>query len=277
MIQGILFYLLFFLPITLIGTDQKLNEKHIVVLMVDNGAGALVQRAMSSIFSQHYTHYTVLYMYTDYADNVLHSVQTYVEQCGKANRVAYYANKGDLSHIPLNSYAQIRAILQDDDIVIFLSPYDFFIHNELFTYINRIYQSDRVWMTYGPQRLYPSLALVNNIKIPDIVCEFDAYRNYLYVPCYAHTCLASLLKKVQKNHFFIDNQFIDSDDDLALMLPMLEMAKGHIHFVSEPLVMRDSLFDSKRCCIDQEKKDWININIRAFPAYKPLSERKIGS
>lgn len=262
-------FTLLFSILAMVG-DDALKEKRIVVLMVGSNARRYIKEALRSVYEQRYANYQLLYIDAASSDESLEFVHEYTARMGKTANLLACIHGGADKQIPLSSYMEARSFLKDSDIVMVLSAQDCLAHQEVFCYINNLYASGDVWMTYGPQRLKQSNKLIYDEKIPEIVHELSAYRNYLFIPHYIHTCYGTLLRKIRRNDFYAGEKFLDTGDQLTCMLPMLQMANGHIRFVPDVLVIRNDALDHTRYAVNPEKQDEVNIDIRNHVSYDKL-------
>lgn len=246
------------------------REKRIIVFMVTHNARGYVGRALKSIFSQNYDNYKVLIIDDASNDGTDQYIEDYLDRHRKREKVVFHINNKRI-YAPLLYYASGAKICENTDIAVILEPQDVFAHKEVFRYLNNVYQSNNVWMTYGPMRDLYTNSLIETIKIPDEVAALGAYREYLYMPKNLQSFYIGLLNRVRRDALLrIDGQ-VRSDDCLAAVIPMFEMARSHAKYVPDVLVLRDTVLDTARYHISSDHRDAIEVSIRSRGSYSVLN------
>ena len=245
------------------------GEKHITVVMVTSNAKEYIQRALDSVFDQNYSNYILLVIDDCSQDNTVEFVKEYAQERGQAYQLAVHRNKVRRD-VPLINYLRAAKVSSSDDIIVVLSPQDYFAHDEVLADLNNIYQSDDIWMTYGPMRCYPSRRIINGQKIPREVIVLNGYRDYLNTPTFLQSFRAGLFKKIEIKDFCCGSIFLKMDNDLAAMLPMLEMAKKHARYVPNILIIRNTQLDHHRYTVEKEHQELMDITVRCWARYDEL-------
>jgi len=248
--------------------DTK-NEKHITVVMITSNAKEYVQRALDSALDQNYKNYTLLVIDDCSQDDTIEFIKKYAQQKGQSDHVVVHRNKIQRK-VPLINYLRVARISDNNDIIVILSPQDYFAHNEVLADLNNIYQFDDVWMTYGSMRCYPSRRIIHDQQIPREVIALRGYRDYLNTPSYLHSFRAALFNKIAIKDLCYGNTFLNMDNDLAAMLPMLEMAKNHARYVPNVLIMRNTQFDHHRYTVEKEHQELMDVTVRCWARYDEL-------
>ena len=106
-----------------------------------------LERNLSSVFAQNYDNWHLVYVDDCSTDGTADAVQAYVDKQGKSDKVTLIRNDQRHGHM-YNQYHAINAVAADKVIVI-VDGDDWFVHKEVLSYLNSIYQSGDVWLTYG--------------------------------------------------------------------------------------------------------------------------------
>lgn len=147
---------------------------------------------------------------------------------------------------------------EDNEVLVFLPVGDRLSHEKVLKHINRAYEDESVWMTYGSCIDSPSYRNVHSKEIPDEVHEKGNYRSAAgrrFLVSRLQTGYAALFKKVSPEHYF------DASLERSIMLPAVEMAGKHALFVPDILCIRASK--------EAEDLEFLR-KFQAMTAYEPL-------
>jgi glycosyltransferase involved in cell wall biosynthesis len=126
-----------------------------------------------------------------------------------------------------------------EDVVVFLDGDDWFAHGRVLSSLNKIYEENKCWMTYGSYIEYPAMKKGKFCRqVSDDIVKNKSYRRAPWTTRHLHTCKDGLWEKLDKNYLY------EGDDveyhywgahDLVLTYPMLEMCGHKSHFIEEVL------------------------------------------
>lgn len=123
-----------------------------------------------------------------------------------------------------NQYHTIHECMaDDDDIIIMLDGDDWLASSDVFSYINNLYNENKnLLITYG--QFLPSNNAYKNICVP--LEDVYSYReSEKWVTSHLRTFKYKIFKNIKKEDLTDDDgDFYKSASDVALMLPLLEMA-----------------------------------------------------
>ncbi len=250
-------------------TSEINNEKHIIVVMVTSNAQQYIRKSLDSVMNQNYSNYILLVIDDCSQDDTVDFVKEYAQERGQAYQLAVHKNKVRRK-VPLINYLRAAKVAGSEDIIVVLSPQDYFSHDEVLADLNNIYQSDDVWMTYGPMRCYPSRRIMYDQPIPREVIALRGYRDYLNTPTYLHSFRAGLFKKIEIKDLCFGDTFLKMENDLAATLPMLEMAKNHAQHVPNVLIVRNTQLDHHRYTVEKEHQELMDVTVRCWSRYDEL-------
>ena len=122
---------------------------------------------------------------------------------------------------------------KDEDVIILVDGDDTLYDNNVLKYLNIVYSNNDILITYGN---YSERKNNKILKTPMKNCkdfnlkkliENKSFRNkHNFNASHLKTFKYKLFKKIKEEDLKIDNKMIKSATDLAMMMPMLEMA-GH--------------------------------------------------
>lgn len=163
----------------------------------------------------------------------------------------------------------------DDDVIVILDGDDWLASSSSLKALNSAYRSKKCWMTYGSYIEHPNKRRGDFCKpTPISVIEENAFRSVPWVFSHLKTFKYGLWKKIDKKDF-IDpktGKYFEKTQDLAFMLPMLEMSGLKTVFINEILYvynLANPLNDHK---VDHVEQLRIESYIRGKQKYLPLKE-----
>lgn len=179
-----------------------------------------------------------------------------------------------------NIYNAIHQI-EPHKVIICVDGDDWLAHPRVLEKLASVYANPNVWMTFGSFDSEPSLIEIAaterrfltgwNTPYPKRIREKNTYRRYWFLAVHLKTFYAGLFQHIKKEDFLWNGVFFPMAGDLALMIPLLEMAtEKHIRFISEILYkynIRNPISDRT---IDSPLQKKLTRYIKAKPRYKPL-------
>jgi glycosyltransferase involved in cell wall biosynthesis len=215
------------------------EHKPFVIIVPSYNNGEWAERNLRSIVSQKYDNYRVIYIddaSTDGQLKIVNDFLTFYQVEHRFEVIHNLSNKGACENI----YNAIQSCL-DGEIVVILDGDDWFAHDRVLERLNEIYANPNVWLTYGSYIEYPSYTYtVANFAqlVPEKILEKNSVREYAKQHwCFSHlrTFYASLYKKIKQADLLFDGKYYDAANDVAIMIPLVEMAGKHVEFVPEIL------------------------------------------
>jgi glycosyltransferase involved in cell wall biosynthesis len=168
---------------------------------------------------------------TDTTSKLLHS---YIEEQQLSNKITIIDNQE--RHGAL--YNLYNAIHQcpDKNVIVTLDGDDWFATNSALERIAHEYQKNNAWITYGQFLWFPACVKGFCKPFPTDVMHHKKFRSYNWVSSHPRTFYGWLFKKINKEDLMYEGKFLSMAWDVAMMLPMLEMASdGHIACIEDIL------------------------------------------
>ncbi len=243
----------------------NLQEKPIVIVTASYKNARWYQRNLDSIFMQKYTNYTLLYTDDASPDGTGELVAQYVKTKNMEHKILLTRNaerQGALA----NQYRMIHAC-PDNAIIVIVDGDDWLPHDQVLAYINAVYQQHDVWLTYGQYQEWPSGSRGFNRPIPKLVVEKNTFRNQYYAFSHLRTYYAWLFKKIKIEDLMLDGKFLSMSGDIAVMLPMTEMARNHFAFISDILYIYNGANDINDHKVSRQTQQDIDLWVRSRPPY----------
>lgn len=241
-------------------------EKPIVVLVVSYNNKDWYKKNLSSIFSQNYTNYKVIYIDDFSTDGTAGLVEKFTKEQNQEHRFKLVKNEHNMGAMA-NKYNGSH-MAEDNSIIVLVDGDDWLAHNNVLRCINKAYSTTDCWMTYGQFKRYPTGEKGHCKKLGQNINFRNLKQTYV---SHLRTYYAWLFKLIKKEDLMIKGRFVPVSEDVAGSLPMLEMARGHIKFISKVLY----IYNQAHAFNDFKKfpKEQIEIcnYIKSKPPYQTIS------
>lgn len=260
----------------LIFANNNNNEqKRFVIVTASYNNHEWVAKNLNSIFSQTYKNFRVIYYDDASTDDTADLAYNIAKKNKMLDKIRIVKNQQRVGAHE-NIYRAIHSC-DDDEIAVIVDGDDWLAHNGVLFYLNEIYMHSNTWITYGQYRQYPSGKLGYSQKIPDNVIKENSIRKYSWVTSHLRTFYAWLYKRIKTEDLIYEGRFLRRAGDLAIMLPMIEMAGEHSLFTPEILLIyntaNDLSFGKPRGnkFVSQQKYKKIEDYIRSREVYAPIT------
>lgn len=250
--------------------SETLVEKSIVAVIPSFNNKNWLERNLGSIFSQEYKNYKIIYIDDCSIDGTADFVEKFVKENKQEHRFTLIRNdrrKGALE----NLWRGIH-MCQDMDIVATVDGDDWLADKDVFKVLNEVYSDINIWMTYGQFKVYPANAIGWCTKVPDDIIKNHAYRKFEHIPSHLRTFYAGLFKQIKMKDLVNFNGFYAMAWDIAMMIPMIEMADERHKFISRVLYDYNDdtpLNDHK---VNKQLQTYLGNVLRAKKPYERLKE-----
>jgi len=233
-----------------------------------------VETNLASMLNQTYTNWRNIYVNDCSTDNTLKKVNDIVKDNKKFNIISNIENKG-----ATYNYVNFLDQIEDDEIIIHLDGDDWFINEQVLEKLNKFYNDNDVWMTYGGFVCWDgnetTVGNPQNTSYPDIIHAYKLYRKDVWRASHLRTYKAKLFKNIDIKDFTsnIDNKLYWHASDLAWAYPCLEMSgKDKIGVVDFYTHVYNQTPDNQVRTKERESTDnsIFESEIRSKPIYKQL-------
>lgn len=259
-----------FLLIVLLYLSNAFGASFVFVIPSYNNASRY-ERNLDSVFAQTSDNYRVIYIDDRSLDETGQLVQNYIEKRGQAHRVTLIRNKTRIGALA-NIYQAVW-MCKPEEIIVNLDGDDWLAHPEVITLLNQVYADKNVWLTYGKWRFFPGDGVPDVIEIsPEVIQQnnFRMIKGSGTTPL--RTFYAGLFQKIKKDDLMYEGEFFDAAYDIAIMLPMLEMAGTHVKFVSEVCYVYDTATFLNDHTLRKNEQLFIDDYVRKKEKYQPLEQ-----
>lgn len=188
---------------------------------------------LDSVFDQEYENWRLIYIDDCSPDGTGELVKAYVKERRFEDKVTVICNTHRRKAMA-NLYTGIY-MCAPTDIVVVLDGDDRFTSPDVLNEVNRMYSNNDVWLTYG-QFVRSDGATGFCCPMPDHIVANNAFREFGFPPSHLRTFYAGLFHKIKLEDLLYEGEFFPITADLAIMYPMIEMARDHFMFCSIPLL-----------------------------------------
>jgi len=246
-------------------TAFPLKNRSFTIVIVGVNNGAAVAKTLASVFSQNYENYKVIYIDDASDDGSFDLARDLIYESGHLLQVTLVHNETRLG--PLANVCRAVQTLADDEIVLILQGEDWLAHEWVLQKLNGYYANCDLWLTFGHYKDFPTY---QTGPCPEFIA--DSFRTANFVPMHLKTFYAGLFKQVREADFQSGGKFLTACSEMAYMIPMLEMAKNHAHFIPEILYI-----SNRQASYKEERELQLHAEkfIRALDRYQPLAALKV--
>ncbi len=269
-----------------IHSNQKNIERPIVVVVCSYNNAKWSQETLESIFMQQYTNFRLIIVDDCSSDDNAFVIQKYIDDHSLHNRVTFIRN--EQRHRKLYNLYRVLYDCDDNEIVVMVDGDDSLAHPHVLEKINRTYDDDNIWFTYGQYRNVPaSIAIQYGHKeigycrpVPKHIQRKQAYRYYSFIYMHPRSFRGWLFKLVKLEDLIADTiigfegDFYPASNDVAMYFPMVEMAHTHIKFIPDILYIRNLYSDIVGFKVDRRIQTASAREIRKKNCYPVLFKEK---
>ncbi len=250
--------------------DRVTKEHEFVIVVPSFNNDRYFERNLNSIFSQDYQNYHVIYIDDLSTDSTFLNVSEYVKKNQLEEKVTLIHNKVNQKAL-YNLYRAIHGC-KNEQIVVLLDGDDWFATDHVLSDLNRYYQNSDMWMSYGQYIRHPDQQVGMCAPVAKKFLKLAKMRHEKWQYSHLRTFYAGLFKKIRLEDLIEEGKFYTAAWDLAIMLPMMEMAREHVYFTPEVSYVYNyetPLTDAKIRLNEQERIEKV---VRAKPVYAALKE-----
>lgn len=237
----IIFLTLFSLSTILFSSETNLGQKipsakpdtEFVIIVPSFNNAAFVEKNLSSILSQDYPLYRIIYIDDASTDTTLEKVKELViryQTEKKFTLIHNEENQGAMANI-------YKAVTTCDpkEVVCLVDGDDWLKDNTVLSILNAYYANDDVWMTYGQFEHFPSgkIGRCASFDLTDLTQQNT--RKLEWRSTHMKTFYAGLFQQIALKDLMVQGKFLETTSDFAMMFPMLDMAATHAVFIPEIL------------------------------------------
>jgi len=247
-------------------------NNHFTIMMLGYNSAPWIRRCVESALGQKYKNFSVVAVDAETNDGTYDILKEYEKDPAFTlirNKKRKYVNE--------NICLAVDSMVNSNTIVACLDFDDWLIDENVLSTLNDVYD-DETWMTYGNYVDYYSDDHIINHgalkKYSDEVVKNNAFKDDNWRASHLRTFRRKLFQKINRESFKNPetNDWYEMAGDMALMLPLLELAGDRFKFIETPLYCynkNNPLSDDK---VSVEKQLRCEKMIRESKRYKRLED-----
>ncbi|MBS0586159.1 MAG: glycosyltransferase family 2 protein [Verrucomicrobia bacterium] len=244
------------------------KEQEFVIVVPSYNNEAYYQKNLDSIFSQEYQNFRVIYINDASSDNTGACVEAYVKEKGLESKIAIWNNEINRKAM-YNLYTAIHSC-PNSAIVIIVDGDDWLYHPNVLKELNQVYANEDVWLTYGQYMRYPDNQIGCCAPVTKSFLREAKAREGKWQYTHLRTFYAGLFKKIALEDLLLEGRFFDATYDLAIMFPMLEMARDHAYFIRDVNYVYNYATPLNDAKVRLKEQQRIEKMLRKKPIYEAL-------
>lgn len=216
---------------------NRLSEKPFVIVIPSYNNTKYCEQNLVSVLGQEYENFRVIYIDDASTDDTREKIQTLIDRSPAKNKVTLITREKNCGS--LYNLNEVIRTCADHEIILRVDGDDFLAHPLVLKKLNRIYQNKNVWMAYGNYLDYPTYKQTPKLcaPFPTSVIKGRHFRQYKWVSSHPQTFYAGLFKKIAVKDLMKDGEFLPMAGDMAIIIPMLEMAADHVLHIQDVLYL----------------------------------------
>jgi glycosyltransferase involved in cell wall biosynthesis len=243
-------------------------EKHLVVVVPSYNNERYASKNIASICSQNYTNFEVIYVDDASTDHTYQVVLEQIAQFGMEEKFKVIRNSKNKGAM-YNHYTMAH-MCKDEDIVVVLDGDDWFANEDVLSKVNRYYANPDVWMTYGQYLSYPDYARGCSAPVSQEYLKNGDIRKDPWRYSHLRTFYAGLFKQIKLEDFLYQGEFFKVSCDVAIMFPLIEMAREHCYFIPDILYIYNYQSPINDAKVREPFQKQMEMVIRDLPKYVKL-------
>lgn len=244
------------------------EQKPLVIIIPSYKNAAYYERNLRSVFEQKYDNYRVIYIDDCSPDGTYELVKEMVEAHHQEHRFTIIHNEKRVGAMA-NIYRMVN-MCDDHEIVVTLDGDDSLAHPQVLQKINETYADPDVWIAYSQLIMYPEYKMGASRRVPSKIIKNNTFRKWYFVYGQVRSYYAALFKKIKIEDLQIDGHFLDMTYDVAIMMPMMEMAGIHHKFIPDVLYVCTYTNPISDHVVNHKHQLELEQHIRSLPPYIPL-------
>ncbi len=219
------------------------QELPLLISVCAYNAAPWVEKNLDSIYSQQYHNFHVVYVDDASEDDTALKVQRYIDTHYLQDKITLIVN--ETRQRKMKNIYNVFHNCPDNTIIVQVDGDDWLAHDHVFIHINKVYQENNIWLTYGQFQIYPGNNLGYCQAVPDEIKEKRTYREYKWVYTHLRTFYAWLFKSIKLQDFIAEEvpgyngKFFPVTNDNASYFPMLEMCGNNFQFIPDILYIHN--------------------------------------
>lgn len=223
-----------------------------------------IDRCVESILNQKYKNFEIICIDAKTNDGTFEKLQKY--RSSYPDNIKLFQNEKRQFQVENTLFGTLNS--KEKSICITVDFDDWLKDENVFDYLNEIYQDQNIWMTYGCYEHFPYYSVQHIYHdYPDEVKISGTFRQYpKWLSSHLRTYRRELFLKIPKSNLTDSNgNYYEAAGDTVFMYPMLEMARERTKFIPKVLYVYNRTNPLSEDRVDLRKQENIAKEVRSKP------------
>jgi len=212
-------------------------------------------------------------------DKTFDIVKEYFENIAQKQRFRFFKRKKNVGALENIVYGISTICFDDEDIIVLIDGDDALYSNDVFEYLNEVYQDPNILLTYGQYVNESNKRLGNNRPLQVPSNEYRLVKSGPMYWCTSHlrTFKYKLWKRIRDEDFRDWNgNYLKMAWDMAIMLPLIEMAGNErIKYIDKIMYLYNDLNPINDFKKDIRLQEYSAKYVRSKLRYRKLRDDEI--
>jgi glycosyltransferase involved in cell wall biosynthesis len=242
-----------------------MSSTHFKIIISAYNIDRYIERILLSVFNQDYYNYECIVIDDGSTDKIKSLVEGFVKGNGCKDSFTLYKNEKNLGkgHCLYDAISKLDA--DDDDVIICLDDADWFGGGGVLSALNEYYKDSDCWLTYGSYIRASDGVSSRNYNVseyPKNIRQSGDFRGEQWRAAQPYTFRYFLARELKREDLLDDDgDFYKMDVFKALMLPLMEMSREHIRFISDVMCVHNDLLPKKINTLTEQQKTDISMRV----------------
>lgn len=253
---------------------QDTSKKFCIVIPSYNNEEFILSN-INSVFLQKYNNWKIIYIDDASTDNTL-KIAYKIREIWKipSERFEIFSHKEKISSPAYSFYLAANNYCNDDDIMVHLDGDDMLAGDNVLSKLFSLYENNNIWLTFGSFLSTHGTMRIDANKY-NVTKNLKNIRNSPWITSHLRTSYTWLFKKIAIEDLKYENNFIKYANDVAMMLPMIEMAGPDRSYYLEDILYLYRIHSNNIFKSGRELQSQLEKYIRSKPSYTLLQENYI--
>jgi len=197
-------------------------------------------------------------------------VKKYIQTKNLSSRVNLICNEEHCAKTA-NIYRALH-LCKDHEIAVILDGDDWFSHRDVLIYLNEVYSTKNIWLTYGAYQEFPSNKKDFCRNITKSMIAKNNFRKGILITSALRSFYVWLFKNIKLEDFFYQGKFMRAAGDVAKMYPMFEMAGARFWRNNHVLYIYNRLTPISDNKVNLATQQAVNAFVLKKKKYSPLKK-----
>lgn len=227
-----------------------------------------IRKCIESCITQNYDNFEVILVDAISTDKTFEIAKEY-ETC---NYFKAYQNEIRVPQIA--NILWLTKTSKEGSIIVSVDGDDWLKNKDVLSYLNNIYNSGDIWVTYGTYENYPYGTRAGWVyEYPEHVRRHNLFRQYDWLGTHLRTYKRELFLKIDENDFKrADGEWMDTTGDMAFMIPLLEMSGEKSKYINDILYVYNAGNSSSDSNLNRIRQIEMEKYIRTKKIYTPIDK-----